>query len=187
MAERGVRLVYGGRRVGLMGAVANAVLTGGGEAVGVIPEFILQHERENPGRGELAMGLADDNAIAPQSEVPDFELTEVVVVADMQERKQRMFELSDAFVALPGGLGTLEEAVEIITWKKLQIHAKPVAMLNTDGYWEPFRALVRRTIDAGFAHPASRELFSLVDTPEEVFDALAAAPEPNEEVLTSHL
>lgn len=193
MAENGVRLVYGGRRVGLMGTVAHAVLDAGGEATGVIPSFILDHEKKNPGVGELVMGLADKEeaetraAAAAVADLPELSLTEVVVVDTMHDRKRRMIELSDGFLALPGGLGTLEEALEVITWKKLQLHRKPIVVLNTAGYWEPLRELVNRAVSGGFAHPAVFDLFSLVDTPEEVFKALETQPQASAEVITSHL
>lgn len=163
MVERGVRLVFGGGRIGLMGVVADAVLGGGGEAVGVIPEFLKDLEVGN-----------DD-------------VTEQIVTASMHERKNRMFELSDGFVVLPGGLGTLDETLEIVTWKQLRLHSKPVVVVNTLGYWTALGDLVQRIIDGGFAHPAVAELFTVVDTPDDVFGALEAAPEPKEEVLTSHL
>ncbi|MCH7550376.1 MAG: TIGR00730 family Rossman fold protein [Proteobacteria bacterium] len=163
MVERGVRLVFGGGRIGLMGVVADAVLGGGGEAVGVIPEFLKDLEVGN-----------DD-------------VTEQIVTASMHERKNRMFELSDGFVVLPGGLGTLDETLEIVTWKQLRLHSKPIVVVNTGGYWTVLQDLVQRIIDDGFAHPAVAELFTVVDTPDDVFGALEAAPEPKEEVLTSHL
>ena len=163
MAERGIRLVYGGGSIGLMGVLSDAVLKGGGEVVGVIPDFLKDLEVGN-----------DD-------------VTEQIVTASMHERKTRMFELSDGFVVLPGGLGTLDEMLEIITWKQLQIHAKPVVILNSGGYWSAFEALVRQTVEGGFAHPAVAELYTIVDRPEDVFPALAAQPEPKIEVLTSHL
>ena len=120
-------------------------------------------------------------------EVGDDSVTEQIVTGSMHERKNRMFELSDGFVVLPGGLGTLDEALEIVTWKQLRLHSKPIVVLNTGGYWSALKDMIRRTIDGGFAHPAVEELFALVDQPDEVFKALAEAPEPKEEVLTSHL
>ena len=193
MAERGVRLVYGGRRVGLMGAVAHAVMAGGGAAAGVIPRFIVEHEKNNPGAGELSMGLAGpkDEGSATRTEaaspLPQFDLTEVIVVDDMHERKKRMFELADGFIALPGGLGTLEETIEVVTWKKLKLHSKPVVVMNIGGYWEPLRALVERAVGSGFAHPDSLDLFTLVDSADEVFAALARAPGPAKEAHTRRL
>ena len=193
MAERGVRLVYGGRRVGLMGTVAHAVMAGGGTATGVIPRFIIEHEKSNPGAGELSMGLAGPEGMGgpahskATSPLPEFDLTEVIVVDDMHERKRRMFELADGFIALPGGLGTLEETIEVVTWKKLKLHAKPVVVMNIAGYWEPLRTLVERAVSGGFAHPDSLDLFTMVDSADEVFVALAQAPEPAEEARASRV
>ncbi len=163
MAERGITLVFGGGNIGLMGVLADAVLAGGGKAIGVIPEFLKDLEVGND------------------------EVTEQIVTGSMHERKTRMFELADGFVVLPGGLGTLDETLEIITWKQLRLHSKPVVVVNTLGYWSELEALVRRAVEHGFAHPAVTELFTMVDTPDDVFRALAAQPEPREEVLTSHL
>lgn len=162
MAKRGVRLVYGGGGIGLMGILSDAVLESGGEVLGVIPEFLVRYEVANP------------------------RITETVVTGSMHERKQRMFELSDGFVVLPGGLGTLDEVLEVITWKQLQLHAKPVVAVNVGGYWDPLAALVEGVIAGGFAHPGVAELFALVDGVEDVFEALQSAPEPKAEVLTSH-
>ena len=163
MVERGVSLVFGGGRIGLMGVLADAVLGGGGEATGVIPDFLKDLEIGNDA------------------------VTEQIITASMHERKTRMFELADGFVVLPGGLGTLDETLEVITWKQLQLHAKPVVVVNTGGYWSVLEDLVRRTVEGGFAHPAVAELFTMVDGPDDVFEALEAAPEPKAEVLTSHL
>ena len=163
LVARDLGLVYGGASVGVMGAVADAVLAGGGEVIGIIPEFLKDLEVGNDA------------------------VTEQIVTGSMHARKTRMFELADGFVVLPGGLGTLDETLEIITWKQLQLHAKPVVVLNTDGYWSVFEDLIRRTVDSGFAHSAVAELFTMVAEPEDVFPALAAQPEPKEEVLTSHL
>jgi len=163
MAQRGVRLIYGGGRIGLMGVLADAMLAAGGRVTGVIPEFLVKLE---VGNGSV---------------------TELVIVDSMHERKRRMFELSDAFVVLPGGLGTLDETFEIITWKQLRQHSKPVVIINAGGYWTPFRTLIDAIIAGGFAHPAVAELFTMVDDADSVFAALAAAPDVKEEVLTSHL
>ena len=163
MAGRGVRLVYGGGGIGLMGAVTEAVLDAGGEVTGVIPEFLMKYEVGNPG------------------------ITELIVVESMHERKNTMFLRSDAFVVLPGGLGTMDETFEIITWKQLRQHSKPIVVLDAGGYWKPFAALVDNIIDGGFAHPASRDLFTVVDAVDDVFEAIASAPTPDDIVLTSHL
>ena len=163
MAERGVKLVYGGGRIGLMGALANAVHEGGGEIVGFIPDFLMSLEIANEGVGKL------------------------VVTDSMHVRKAKMFEISDAAVVLPGGIGTLEEAMEIMTWKQLRQHDKPIVLMNVEGYWDPFLSLINSVVDGGFAHPKIRELISVVNSADEVFDALVNAPEPDEQVLTSHL
>ncbi|MDA1090519.1 MAG: TIGR00730 family Rossman fold protein [Proteobacteria bacterium] len=163
MAERCIRLIYGGGSIGLMGVVADAVLAGGGTVIGVIPQFLKDLEVGNNG------------------------VTEQIVTGSMHERKTKMFELADGFVVLPGGLGTLDETLEIITWKQLQIHAKPVVILSTGGYWAAFEALVKQAIDGGFAHQAVAELYTVVGAVEDVFPALDAQPEPRLEVLTSHL
>jgi uncharacterized protein (TIGR00730 family) len=162
LAEEQVRLVYGGGGIGLMGILADAVLAGGGQVTGVIPEFLMKHE----------VGKRD--------------LSEMVIVPSMHDRKHQMFERADGFVVLPGGIGTLEEAIEIITWKQLQLHAKPVAVIDIAGYWAPLAALVRQMISAGFAHPGVLDLFTLVDDADSVLDALANAPAPDRAVLTSH-
>ena len=98
-----------------------------------------------------------------------------------------MFELADGFIALPGGLGTLEETIEVVTWKKLKLHSKPVVVMNIEGYWEPLRALIERAVAGGFANPASLDLFTMVESADEVFAALAQAPEPTEEARASRL
>ena len=163
MAERGVQLVYGGGRIGLMGVVASAVHEGGGGIVGFIPDFLVSLEIANEGIGEL------------------------VVTDNMHIRKAKMFEISDAAVVLPGGIGTMDEAIEIMTWKQLRQHDKPIVLVNVDGYWNPFLALINSIVDGGFAHPKISELISVVNSADEVFDALVNAPEPDEQVLTSHL
>ncbi len=163
MAERGVGLVYGGGGIGLMGVMAETVMAAGGNVIGVIPEFLMKYEVGNP------------------------DLTDLIVVDSMHDRKRRMFEMSDGFVVLPGGLGTLDETLEIVTWKQLRLHSKPVVVIDVDGYWTPLKGLVEGVIAGGFAHPAINELFTVVDGPEQVFAALDSAPEPKEEVLTSHL
>ena len=163
MVRRDVGLVYGGGGIGLMGAITDEVLKAGGRVTGIIPDFLMQYEVGNP------------------------DITELVVVDSMHDRKRTMFERSDAFVVLPGGLGTLDETFEIITWKQLRQHSKPVVVLDSGGYWKPFEALVDSIIEGGFAHPAVKELFTVVGRVEDIFDALASAPEPQDVVLTSHL
>jgi uncharacterized protein (TIGR00730 family) len=163
MGERKIRLVYGGGRIGIMGIVAQAVYDAGGPITGVIPDFLMQLEVGNELGGDL------------------------VITESMHTRKARMFELSDAVIVLPGGLGTLDEAFEIITWKQLRQHDKPIVLVNVAGYWDPFVALVDSIIAGGFAHEKARELFTVVDSVDAVFPALENAPEPDQVVLTSHL
>lgn len=137
LAERHVSLIYGGGSIGLMGIVMQSVLDHGGVVTGIIPEFLMRREVGNP------------------------VLTELIVVDSMHERKQRMFELADAFAVLPGGLGSLDEAIEIITWQQLGLHAKPIALLSVADYWSSFEMLVEQVIEQGFADAAIRGLFSV--------------------------
>ncbi|CAH2600360.1 Cytokinin riboside 5'-monophosphate phosphoribohydrolase [Rhodovastum atsumiense] len=139
LARAGMRLVYGGGRVGLMGAVADGAISQGGHVIGVIPEFLTRWEVAHDGVAEL------------------------IVTDSMHSRKTRMFELSDAFVSLPGGLGTLDETIEILTWRQLRLHDKPILICNVAGSAEPLVAAVDAAIAAGFAKPDVRELFELVD------------------------
>jgi len=138
LAEAGIRLVFGGGRVGLMGAVADAVLAAGGEAHGVIPTFLSRKEIAHVGLSRL-------------EEVPT-----------MHERKARMAELAQAFLILPGGYGTLDEMMEIVTWKQLRLHAKPCVLINTHGYWDPLLAFLDRAVEAGFLRLENRGLLEVV-------------------------
>jgi hypothetical protein len=153
LAENGIELIYGGGRVGLMGLVADAALAAGGRVVGIIPDFLRSRE------------------------VGHSSVSELIVVASMHERKQRMFERADAFAVLPGGIGTLEEALECITWKQLGLHDKPIVIVATDGYWEPLAALFDHIVGAGFAPADTRALVEVVRTPQAALAALEAAPE----------
>ncbi len=163
LARRGIRLVYGGGRVGLMGIAADAALAAGGHVVGIIPEHIQAAEIEHTG------------------------LTELHVVDSMHTRKRMMVDRSDAFVVLPGGLGTLDEAFEILTWKQLGLHDKPVVIVDVDGYWRPLLGLVDHMVAQGFAQPAHRALFTVVDDVDGVFAALAHEPEPAMKIPTQKL
>jgi uncharacterized protein (TIGR00730 family) len=154
MAEAGLGLVYGGGNIGLMGAVADAALEAGGRVVGVIPEDLKAVE--------LAHGA----------------LSELVVVSSMHERKREMFERADAFVILPGGLGTLDEAFEMITWAQLRLHGKPVVIVNERGYWAPLIALIEHAIDNGFARNDVRDLFAVADRVDDVLPILQGLPTP---------
>lgn len=148
LGRRGLNVVYGGGDVGLMGAVADATLAAGGEVVGVIPQGLVDREVAHGG------------------------LTELHIVHSMHERKALMAELSDAFVALPGGLGTLEELFEILTWAQLGLHHKPVGILNVAGYYDALVAFVDHTVEAGFVRPQHRELFVAHDNAEALLAAM---------------
>lgn len=148
LASRGWGLVYGGGSAGLMGAIADACLGGGGSVLGFIPHFM--EEREWSHRG----------------------ITELQVVQDMHERKRRMIESCDAIVALPGGCGTLEELLEAITWKRLDLHDKPIVVQNVDGYFDPCIAMLHRSIDEHFMPEAYRELWGVARTSEETLELL---------------
>lgn len=132
IAREGLRLVYGGGNVGLMGTVANAVLEAGGEVTGVIPQQLVDWEVAHPG------------------------LSELVVVGSMHERKMRMFDLADAFVALPGGFGTMEEIFEMLTWRQLGIGDKPCAFLDIEGFYAPLIGMIDRMVAERFLHPDQR-------------------------------
>lgn len=147
IARQGKKLVYGGGRVGLMGIVADSALAAGGEVVGVIPHHIQAREIQHTG------------------------LTELHVVDDMHTRKRMMVERSDAFVILPGGFGTLDETFEILTWKQLQLHSKPVIIFNACGYWDKLVSLIESMVGCGFAQPANLELFSVVQDIPSMFEA----------------
>ncbi|MDP2122069.1 MAG: TIGR00730 family Rossman fold protein [Hoeflea sp.] len=133
MAEAGIDLVYGGGTKGIMGAVADAVMSSGGKAIGIIPEFLMDKEASRHSLGQLS---------------------ELHVTRDMHERKHMMFERSDAFVTLPGGIGTLEEIIEIMTWAQLGRHTKPMVLANINGFWDPLNALLAHMTGEGFIHTA---------------------------------
>lgn len=163
MVERGIELVFGGGRVGIMGEVADTVLNGGGKVTGVIPHFL----------DKLEVGYEKS--------------TELIKVDNMHIRKQTMFSRADAFAILPGGLGTLEECFEVVTWKQLRLHSKPIVVLNIEGCWDKLGGLVDDIINAGFAHEKISDLFTMVETAEDVFTAIENAPDPEPIVLTDHL
>ncbi len=152
LARAGIRLVYGGGRIGIMGVVADAVLAGGGDVLGVIPEFLTKWE------------VAHDR------------VTELVVTDSMHTRKRRLYEESDAFLIMPGGLGTFDEAFEIITWKQLRLHDKPIFLCDVAGSVAPFVATIDHAIAQGFADPACRNLFEVVDSVPAVLDRLRLVP-----------
>ena len=150
LAAEHITLVYGGASVGLMGAVADAVLAGGGRVVGVLPEFLRRKELAHP------------------------RLSELEVVDSMHARKARMAELAEGFIALPGGMGTMEEFCEIITWAQLGLHAKPCGLFDVHGYYEPLLTLVDRMAAEGFIKEQHKGLVLAAETPEEMLAAMRA-------------
>ena len=151
MAARGIGLVYGGGRLGLMGVVADAVLEAGGTAYGVIPQALIDLEVAHVG------------------------LTELHIVGSMHERKAMMTDLADAFVAIPGGIGTLDELFEAWSWNALGYHAKPFALLNVDGFWDGMIAFMDNVMASGFMSPARRAQLLVADRIDEAIDKLDAA------------
>ena len=155
LARRGIGIVYGAGNIGLMGAVADACLAAGGEVIGIIPQALM---------GKEVAGRPVDHQT----------LTRCEVVDSMHTRKARMAELSEGFIALPGGFGTFEELCEILTWSQLGFHAKPVGVLNVKGFYDPLLALFDRAVDDGFLRPQNRAM-ALVDTDiERLLDRMAS-------------
>jgi uncharacterized protein (TIGR00730 family) len=154
LAERGIGLVYGGGKVGLMGVIADAMLAAGGEAIGVMPQRLI--DREIGHRG----------------------ITELRVVDSMHERKAQMAELADAFVALPGGIGTLEELIEVYTWSQLGLHHKACGLLNIRGYYDHLAAFLDHTVQEGFLPAQHRALLVTADTPAQLLERLDAWEPP---------
>lgn len=152
-ARRGWRLVYGGGRVGLMGAAADGALEAGGEVIGIIPGFLHDFEVGHHG------------------------VTRLEVVESMHIRKMRMFELSDAFCILPGGLGTLDETFEIMTWRQLGLHEKPIVLANLKDFWTPFLDLLKAQVEAKLVRPEHAALLQTADSIPELFDALGKRTE----------
>ncbi|KMO33760.1 hypothetical protein VQ03_24585 [Methylobacterium tarhaniae] len=164
LAEAGIALVYGGGNVGLMGTVARSVLDHGGHVTGIIPDFLKSRER-----------MLDD-------------VQETIVVSDMHTRKKLMFDRSDAFVAMPGGIGTLEELVEQMTWSQLGQHAKPILLLSVADFWAPFLALLDHMRRTGFIREGLDLSYLVAEEPEQVVPMLRAAiarttPRPEAEAL----
>jgi hypothetical protein len=148
LAQKGKKLVYGGGSVGLMGTVANAALEQGGYVIGVIPEMLVRHETKHN------------------------HLSETHIVATMHERKALMAKFSDAFVALPGGFGTYDELIEVITWKQLGIHSKPIAVLNVEGYFDPLLHIIEHGVATGFIRSVDLKLVQAVQNVPELFGFL---------------
>ncbi|WP_367429915.1 TIGR00730 family Rossman fold protein [Snodgrassella alvi] len=148
MAQQGYRLVYGGGNIGLMGTIASSVLDHGGEAIGVIPGFLKNLEGAHPG------------------------LSELYETSNMTERKNKMIELADAFIAMPGGLGTYEELFEVLSQAQLKLHPHPVGILNVAGFFDPLIQMLQNTVTAGFMPPENMDLLCKATTPAALLDQL---------------
>jgi uncharacterized protein (TIGR00730 family) len=155
LARAGIEIVFGGGRVGLMGLLADAALAGGGRVTGIIPARLREAELAHQG------------------------ISELVIVDNMHERKRLMAERADAFAVLPGGIGTLDEAFETLSWKQLGLHDKPIYLVDIDGYWAKLRALLDEIVERGFAPAKSRRLLEIVPTIAALMTALAEAPPEN--------
>lgn len=154
LAENNIRMIYGGGSVGLMGIAARSVIDQGGEVVGIIPKHLADEEVSQPG------------------------LTDLFVVDNMHQRKRMMFDHSDAFVILPGSIGTLDETLEIITWRQLRLHDKPIVIINKDNYWEPFFQMMKNIVAEEFISSDVHDLYQVIEEPEELLPLLAKLPEP---------
>ena len=154
LAERGIRLVYGGSHLGLMGTVADAVLAAGGAVTGVIPRMLVEKEAAHR------------------------QLADLRVVGSMHERKALMAELADGFIAMPGGFGTLEEFCEMLTWAQLGVHRKPCGLLNVEGFYDPLLALLDHAVRERFLKPVNRDLLLAETVPETLLDRMARVPPP---------
>ena len=152
-ASHGIRLVYGDGGIGLMAAVAKGVLDAGGEAIGVIPRFMVEQGWNNP------------------------RSTETIVTETMHERKATICNISDAMVALPGGIGTFEELLECLTWKQLGLHSNPVVILNTDGYYDRLLSCIDLMVEEQMMRPIHKDMFVVVSTPQEVLPAILGGPD----------
>lgn len=148
LAEKGCRLIYGGGHRGLMGKIADTVLNHGGKVTGIIPGFMCEVEWNHKG------------------------LTELILVETMHERKEKLAGMADAAVALPGGCGTMEELLEVITWKRLGIFTKPIIICNVGGYFDPLIAMLNRSVDENFMGEEHRAMWSVVSSPEKVMEAI---------------
>jgi uncharacterized protein (TIGR00730 family) len=169
LAAHGIRLIYGGGTKGIMGAVASGVLSNGGQVTGIIPDFLVDMEATRHSLGQL---------------------DELIVTKDMHERKHKMFERSDAFVTLPGGIGTLEEIVEIMTWAQLGRHRKPMVFANIGGFWDPMLSLVSHMREQGFIHRAHLVQPLIIGDVDDIVpailerDAMQASSEGEEAVIS---
>lgn len=154
MSNNQIELIYGGGNVGLMGIIATSVIDNGGRVHGIIPGHLDKTEIAHPN------------------------LTKLTIVDNMHQRKRLMFDHSDAFLVLPGSIGTLDETIEVITWKQLKLHDKPIILLNSENYWDPFTDLLRNIINYEFTMKETLDLFNVVNSPNEVLPLLESLPEP---------
>ncbi len=154
LGQNRIRLIYGGGNVGLMGILATSVIENGGEVHGIIPAHLDKIEKSH------------------------HKITELTVVDNMHQRKRMMFDHSDAFLILPGSIGTLDETIEVITWRQLRLHDKPIILLNYENYWLPLLKLLRNIVNFEFASQSTFDLFHVVNEPEEVLPLLKSLPEP---------
>lgn len=164
MAKAGIRLVYGGGGIGLMGTLAKSVVDGGGKVLGIIPDFLKRKE------------------------MPLDAVIDLVTVPDMHSRKMRMFTEADAFVALPGGIGTLEELIEQLTWAQLGRHAKPVIIANVGGFWDPLRVLLDHMNEEGFIRPGLAVKYTVIDEIQDIIPTIRdqVADLPQEALAADH-
>lgn len=163
LAEAGITVIFGGGSIGMMGGVADGALGAGGTVVGIIPDFLARREVAHTG------------------------VSEMIVTDSMHSRKRRMFELSDAFVTLPGGLGTLDETFEMVTWRQLDLHAKPILICDIGGWGESFMALVRSYIALGFVPQRATEWFEVLGGVGAILDRLTALPAVEQATPSSRL
>lgn len=154
LANNNIKLIYGGGNVGLMGIVATSVMNNGGNVHGIIPGHLDEREKSHD------------------------TITELTIVDNMHQRKRMMFDNSDAFLVLPGSIGTLDETIEAITWAQLNLHDKPIVILNYENYWDPFMNLLNNIIDNEFTVPETLNLFHVVKSADEVLPLLKTLPEP---------
>lgn len=157
LAEKDICIINGAGKQGLMAAVSNSALKAGGKVTGIIPHFMVEQGWNHSG------------------------LTQIIETETMHERKELMAKMSDAIITLPGGCGTLEELLEIITWKQLGLYLKPIVILNTDGYFNPLLEMLNRSIEENFMRPEHNKLWEIANTPEEAIDLLSKIPAWNKD------
>jgi uncharacterized protein (TIGR00730 family) len=163
LAEAGITVIFGGGSIGMMGAVADGALGAGGQVIGIIPDFLARREVAHTG------------------------VSEMIVTDSMHSRKRRMFEMSDAFVTLPGGLGTLDETFEMITWRQLDLHSKPIIICDVGGWGAPFLALVESLIRQGFVPRHAQEFYEVLDSAEAIVARLSELPVIEQATAVSRL